>query len=98
MSACWFMLVVSSPSHDKSTMSYFESSAFDDQSDFELCGAPGDVFGAPPRPNSPDVGAPWKMWMRPAPLAPPPYSLASSPTRRRRHSSVSAPPVEIAML
>src|SRR5579863_2577119 len=57
-----------------------------------LEGAGGEVFGAvPSRPE------PWKMWIRPGPAGPGVYSEASTPTRDRRHSSVSKPPVEIAM-
>src|SRR5271163_1309266 len=67
------------------------------QSPVELVGAAGEVLAAPGEP--PAVSAdPWKMWIRPVPLAPVPYSEASIPIRRSKHSSESAPPVEIAML
>src|SRR5579859_6630795 len=58
-----------------------------------LEGAGGEVFGAVPR--RPD---PWKMWILPGPEAPGVYSEASTPMRESRHSSVSKPPVEMAML
>ena len=40
---------------------------------------------------------PWTMWMRPCPF-PAEYSCASTPMRPSRHSSESAPPVEMPML
>src|ERR1700677_171730 len=63
------------------------------QSDVHAVGAPGLVL-AP----GPDIGLlVVKMWMRPVPEGPPPYSDSSTPMRTSRHSSVSAAPVEIAM-
>src|SRR5450755_1061964 len=59
----------------------------------EAEGPGGEVLGAVLSNPSP-----WYTCRRPGPPGPGMYSAASIPMRARRHSSVSQPPVEMAML
>ena len=80
---------VGSPSHESMMMSYVDRSPALSQSDA------GD-WGDPEAALPPD---PWKMWRdRRDRRSDPVKNASSTPMRVSRHSSVSAPPVDTAML